>query len=138
MRTVLHIFCQSILAFQHFRHPVDDKTMIGYRDIGPENNTCHCFTLTGKLLSNLIALMMANGMVKLADFGLRTLDVSRAVAQSPVVENSCLSASLTHWGHIGDYLRQCVDLDSSLDKIDRLGSSEEAIEHSRRSCKLLG
>jgi len=39
--------------------------------------------MIGDILINPIVLLMPNGMVKLADFGLsRTLEISQAVAQS--------------------------------------------------------
>jgi serine/threonine protein kinase len=83
LRTILSIFCQSILALQHCHHPVDGRTIIVHRDIKPENSTFHCQPLLGKVLNSLLVLLMTNGMVKLADFGLsKTLKVSQAVAQS--------------------------------------------------------
>ena len=80
---MLNIFCQSILALQHCHHPVDGRTIIVHREIKPENSAFDCCTMIGDTLNDPIVLLMPNGMVKLADFGLsRTLDISQAVAQS--------------------------------------------------------
>ena len=55
-----------------------------------------------------------------------------------MVDNSCPSVLSTLLRLTSDYLRQSVDLDTSLNQVDSLGSSEETIEHSTRSSKLLG
>jgi serine/threonine protein kinase len=68
--------------------------LIVHRVIKPENSSSHCRTLK-RVLSNPIVLLMTNGMVRLADFGLsRTLEVSHAVAQSFV--GVCLSRQLVY------------------------------------------
>lgn len=55
-----------------------------------------------------------------------------------MVDNSCLSVLSTLLGLTSDCLRQSVDLHTSLNQVDSLGSSQETIEHSTRSSKLLG
>lgn len=91
VRTILSIFCQSILALQHCHPSVDGRTIIVHRYIKTENSTFQCQLSLEKVLISLVVLLMTNGMMKLANFGLsETFKVSQAVAQFFVSVNISL------------------------------------------------